>query len=161
MELIMKKKKLDQNSKNQISLLKTKRHDIDLEIQKVKLEYNKKIQELATKKYDINNQIESIKNFKPLIPIDDRNNLSVCEVAMYMGKGHITPQGQIKYVKRKLKGVRPLGLEGKDYRKIKATQSHVNDQTADYVGQEIYTFIQSRTRFSSSLVKKGLTSAGR
>lgn len=157
MELIMKNKQLDQNSQNQIFLLKIKKKEIDLEIQKVKLEYNKKIQELSAEKYDIDNQIESIKNFMPLIPIDDRTDLSIEEIAMYMGKGHLTRQGQTKYVKRKFKNIRPLGLEGKDYRKIKATKTHVKDQTADYIGQEIYAFIQSKTRFSSTLVKKVLT----
>jgi len=153
----MKNKQLDQNSKNQIFLLKIKKKEIDLEIQKVKLEYNKKIQELSAEKYDIDNQIKSIKNFIPLIPIDDRTELSIEEIAMYMGKGHLTRQGQTRYVKRKFKNIRPLGLEGKDYRKIKATKTHVKDQTADYIGQEIYTFIKSKTRFSSTLVKKVLT----
>lgn len=153
----MGNKQLDQNSKSQISLLKIKKNAIDLQIQKVKLEYNKKIQELSAEKHEINNQIESIKNFIPLIPIDDRTDLSIDEIAMYMGKAHLTRQGQTKYVKRKFKNIRPLGSEGKDYRKIKATKTHVKDQTADYIGQEIYVFIQSRTRFSSSLVKKVLT----
>jgi hypothetical protein len=62
---------------------------------------------------------------------------------------HLPQQGIIKSVKRKFRGLRPLGEDGLDFKKLIATNSHVKDGTAYQEGDIIYSYIQGRTRFDT------------
>lgn len=62
---------------------------------------------------------------------------------------HLSQQGIIKSVKRKFRGLRPLGEDGLDFKKLIATNSHVKDGTAYQEGDIIYSYIQGRTRFDT------------
>jgi hypothetical protein len=59
---------------------------------------------------------------------------------------------KVKAVKRKFRGLRPAGEEGKDYKILKATETHVRDQQALSVGDEIFGLIQGRTKFETRQV---------
>lgn len=59
---------------------------------------------------------------------------------------------KVKAVKRKFRGLRPAGEEGKDYKILKATETHVKDQQAPGVGYEIFGLIQGRTKFETRQV---------
>jgi hypothetical protein len=59
------------------------------------------------------------------------------------------PQAQAKLVKRKLRGLRPAGEAEVDYKVITATENHVKDGTARQVGDEIFGFVQGRTKFDT------------
>ena len=73
----------------------------------------------------------------------------VDDLANLLGKGDKAQITKIKAVKRWFKGLKPLGIEGKDYRLAEATESHVKDGVAVEVGARIVNYIQGRTRFST------------
>ena len=51
-------------------------------------------------------------------------------------------QAQIKAVKRKFRGLQPDGVDGKDFNKIEAKESHFKDGSAYAVGDPIFTFVK-------------------
>ena len=97
----------------------------------------------------IQNEIRKIKKKIPLTALKPTAVLSVRDVAERLGKGRLSSGGQSKAVKRTLKGIKPIGQEGIDFKKVSATKTHVKDQTAERVGDTIYTHVQTRTYFKA------------
>lgn len=76
---------------------------------------------------------------------------SMASLVLKPGK-KVSTQAQVKAVKRKFRGLKPAGKEGTDYKVITATKTHVKDGTAFEEGQQIYSYIQGRTKFNTKSV---------
>lgn len=116
--------------------LEEKRRELTLQINKARLLSDK-----------IQSQIDNIKNY---------NHLSISQICNFYQRNFVSQQAKAKFIKRNLKGVKPLGIDGIHYRKRIANQGHVDDKCADYVGQNIYIFIQGKTNFLTEDVLKKL-----
>ena len=116
--------------------LEEKRRELTLQINKAR--------SLGDK---IQSQIDDIKNYK---------HLSISQICNFYQRNFVSQQAKAKFIKRNLKGVKPLGIDGINYRKRIANQGHVDDKCADYVGQNIYIFIQGKTKFLAKDVVKCL-----
>ncbi len=89
--------------------------------------------------------------------IQNYNSLTPSQICNFYQRGGVSPQAKVKFIKRNLKGVKPIGIEGIDYRKKVANQGHVDDDCADYLGQIIYLFIQGKkTKFLAKDVVQSL-----
>mgnify|MGYP001261707020 CR=1 FL=1 len=116
-------------------------------LQSKKRELVQQINKTQKLSHKIQCEIDEILNYNELSP------LQICN--FYKRRG-ISDQGRIKFLKRGLKGVRPIGVEGVHYRKTVADIRHVNDSCADFEGQIIYLFIQGKTKFLAKDVVQAL-----
>lgn len=78
-----------------------------------------------------------------------RKTCDVEDLARLLGKEDKASITKIKAVKRWFKGLKPLGIEGEDYKRVDATEAHVRDGVAVKAGRKIVNYIQGRTRFST------------
>ena len=83
-----------------------------------------------------------------------RKYCNISRLASLVSKSgkQVSPQAELKAVKRKFRGLLPAGVEGEDYKVVKAKKSHVLDGTARQIGDPVFAYIQGRTRFETERV---------
>ncbi|MAC33250.1 MAG: hypothetical protein CME38_06540 [Haliea sp.] len=103
----------------------------------------------------IQNTIRQIKRPAPKQFVEPTGDISIETIAelIQKHKRKISQPSMTKAVKRATIGIKPLGIEGLDYHKVIATQTHVNDKTANFVGEQIFTFVKCRTKFHANDVR--------
>ena len=109
----------------------------------------KQIRVFEEARNQIQETIRKIKNYKP----QPTGDISIETIAEMLGKEKLSAVGKLKAVKRATIGIKPTGKNRVDYHKIFARKTHVKDKTAHYVGQEIYVYVQRRTKFKASDVR--------
>lgn len=121
------------------------------ELRQVSKHCTERIKVYTEARKQIQNTIRKIKS--PAPTPEPTGDIPIEIIAELLGKGKISKAGKTKAVKRATIGIKPIGLDGIDYRKVIATQTHVKDHTAHYAGEEVYVFIQGRTKFRANDVR--------
>ena len=129
----------------------------DLTWNKVKRDQQLQEQELSGN-FELNKDQRSDPTFMELLDLlGYRKYCTIGDLCNYLVKtgeckATSATASKVKAVKRKFRGLQPAGEEGKDYKILKATETHVRDQQAPGVGYEIFGLIQGRTKFETKTV---------